>query len=186
MVSTPRKRTPQEIENTHLSNKPPRDPAKIWVCLHNIRSLHNVGSAFRSCDAFAAGNLLLSGFTPCPPRPEIAKTALGADAWVPWQQLPEGAAALKKYQDLGYRIIAVEQTNQSVPLPEMAGIIGDAPCIFVFGNEVLGIDDEILQMADLAVEIPQYGKKHSLNVSVSVGIVLFAAQNMVQANSAFQ
>jgi len=143
------------------------------ICLHNIRSMHNVGSAFRSADAFGVTKVLLSGYTPSPPRVEISKTALGADEWVPWQYDSDGFSLLSSYKKEGWSILGIEQTRDSKLISSSLDL--NKPSIFVFGNEVLGLDDDILNICDAVYEIPQYGQKHSLNVSVSVGICLYAA-----------
>jgi len=175
MIPSVRKSTPAELSTQHASNHTPIPDASIMVCLHNIRSMHNVGSAFRSCDAMGIHKLLLTGYTPTPPRLEISKTALGADEWVKWEHYGDVKKMISTFRAQGWAIVAVEQTNTSVHLD--IGIYNPfmQPQIFVFGNEVLGIDDDILDLADRVIEIPQYGKKHSFNVSVSLGIVLYAA-----------
>jgi len=175
MIPSVRKSTPAELSTRHASNQTPIPEASLMVCLHNIRSMHNVGSAFRSCDAMGVHKLLLSGYTPTPPRLEISKTALGADEWVAWEHHADVKKMISRYRDLGWAIVAVEQANESVPVDTGLYNPNLQPQILLFGNEVLGIDDEILNLADRVVEIPQYGKKHSFNVSVSLGIVLYAA-----------
>lgn len=147
----------------------------IW--LHNIRSMHNVGSAFRSADAFGVKMLILSGYTPSPPRAEISKTALGADEYVNWQYFSGHEEAYNYLKNLGYHFIGLEQTSDSVPIYDLP-FGSDGRLCLVFGNEVTGIDDEILDCIDNFAEIPQYGKKHSLNVSVAVGIALYAVHEL--------
>lgn len=140
--------------------------------MHNIRSLHNVGSAFRSCDAFGVNELWLSGYTPVPPRPEITKTAIGAEEHVNWKQVQNPADAITNLKQAGYSVIGLEQTDGSILLNEFVPE-SDKICLVV-GNEVTGIDDELLPHIDLFVEIPQFGMKHSLNVSVASGIALYS------------
>ncbi len=163
-----------DLETKHSVQKSPVPSGAVMVCLHNIRSLHNVGSAFRSSDAFAVSKLLLTGYTPHPPRIEISKTALGADEWVPWEHHPDGLAALAGYQRAGWKLVSVEQTTRSVAMPDGLPDPRHEKLILIFGNEVLGLDDEVIELSDYVSDIPQYGRKHSLNVSVSLGIALFA------------
>ena len=143
---------------------------KVW--LHNIRSMHNVGSAFRSCDALGAGELILTGYTPLPPRPEISKTALGADETVAWRTLPNPIDTIIKLKTDGYRLIGIEQTKNSRLIKHLKVNSNDKIILF-FGNEVTGLDNELLPHMEDCYEIPQYGQKHSLNVSVSIGITLY-------------
>jgi 23S rRNA (guanosine2251-2'-O)-methyltransferase len=142
----------------------------VSIVLDNVRSLHNVGSAFRTADAFRIEKIFLTGITGVPPHREIHKTALGATESVAWQYAEHTAEALKNLKDSGYTIVVIEQTTQSVPLntfmPDPA-----KKYALVFGNEVNGVSDEAIALADTAIEIPQAGTKHSLNISVCVGIV---------------
>jgi len=170
-----------DLAEKHAKELPPIPAGSLMVCLHNIRSMHNVGSAFRSADAFAVSKLLLTGYTPHPPRIEISKTALGADEWVEWEHQSDALATFERYKEDGWTLVAVEQTVRSVPMP--AGIPDPRlhKVMLIFGNEVLGLDEEVIALCDHVADIPQYGKKHSLNVSVSIGIALFAAhQRSVQ------
>lgn len=144
----------------------------IIVILDDIRSMHNVGSAFRTSDAFAIEALYLCGFTPTPPHRDIHKTALGATETVNWQHFATTVDAAKHANALGYDIIAVEQVHNSTPLQDFKWDKNRKTAI-VFGNEVSGVSDEILSMADNCLEIPQFGSKHSLNISVSLGVVLW-------------
>lgn len=143
----------------------------IVVILDNIRSMHNVGSAFRTCDAFRIEKIFLCGITARPPHRDIHKTALGATETVPWEY-HKNINELVSQISSEYQIILVEQTNKSLPLQEFQPETRQKYC-FVFGNEVFGISDEILSMASKSIEIPQFGTKHSLNVSVSIGIVIW-------------
>ncbi|MBX2914023.1 MAG: RNA methyltransferase [Cyclobacteriaceae bacterium] len=151
-----------------------KDAEKIPVCivLDNIRSLHNVGSAFRTADAFRIEKIYLTGITGTPPNREIQKTALGATESVAWQYSESTAAALEKLKVDGYTIIIVEQTTDSIPLQTFEAITNTKYCL-VFGNEVDGVSDEAIAFGDHALEIPQLGTKHSLNISVCLGIVLW-------------
>ncbi len=142
----------------------------VVLLLDNVRSLHNVGSAFRTADAFACEKIYLTGITGSPPHREIHKTALGATESVSWEYVREPAEAVGRLKQEGYRIVVVEQTTQSKALHLFATGPDEKVCI-VFGNEINGVSDEVLALADEAVEIPQAGTKHSLNISVCVGIV---------------
>jgi tRNA G18 (ribose-2'-O)-methylase SpoU len=140
------------------------------LILDNVRSLHNVGSAFRTADAFAAEKIFLCGITGTPPNREIQKTALGATESVAWQYQEKIQNVLKELKEQHYLIVSIEQTDESV-LMQNFEIDTHQKYAFVFGNEVFGVSPEAIALSDLSVEIPQFGTKHSLNVSVSLGIV---------------
>ncbi len=142
----------------------------VVILLDNVRSLHNVGSAFRTADAFACEQVILTGITGTPPHREIHKTALGATESVAWVYMQSPADAVKDLKDAGFRIVVVEQTTVSEPLSQFKASPGDRLCV-VFGNEINGVSEAVLELADAAIEIPQAGTKHSLNISVCVGIV---------------
>jgi tRNA G18 (ribose-2'-O)-methylase SpoU len=144
----------------------------VVLLLDDVRSAHNVGSAFRTADAFRVEKLLLCGITGTPPHREITKTALGADESVAWEYAADAGQAVQALRQAGYRIIAVEQAEGSVPL-QAFDVAPDGKYCFLFGNEVFGVRDELIAASDVCLEIPQFGTKHSLNVSVSVGIVLW-------------
>ncbi len=148
------------------------DKRPVAVLLDNIRSGHNVGAVFRSADAFLIEKIILTGITPVPPHREISKSAIGATNSVEWNYERDVLKAVLLYKEAGYRIIGVEQTDQSIPLQEFP-ITGEVPSLLIFGNEVGGITQSILPLLDIAIEIPQYGTKHSLNISVCAGIVLW-------------
>jgi tRNA G18 (ribose-2'-O)-methylase SpoU len=149
-----------------------KETPKLPVCivLDNIRSLHNVGSAFRTSDAFKLEKIYLAGITGTPPHREIEKTALGATSSVEWEHTTTTKDLLELLKQKGYMIVAVEQTSDSRRLQEFQPVKGEKYCL-VFGNEVHGVSEESLSLADLALEIPQSGTKHSLNISVCLGIV---------------
>ena len=159
-------------ELNRLSKDQYREVTKlpVVVVLDNIRSLSNVGSVFRSADAFRIGELFLCGITACPPHREIHKTALGADETVPWRYFTTTAEACEELRSMGYRIFAVEQVEGSVMLQDFKA---ESNMAFILGNEVDGVGDEVLPYCDGAVEIPQQGTKHSLNVSVCSGIIMW-------------
>lgn len=151
-----------------------KDAAKLPVCilLDNVRSLHNVGSAFRTADAFRIEKIYLTGITGTPPHREIHKTALGATESVDWQYFENPAEVIQTLKSEGYRIIAIEQTTESSPLQNFTPQENERLCL-VFGNEVNGVSDEVIALSDVALEIPQHGTKHSLNVSVCLGVVVW-------------
>lgn len=144
----------------------------IAVVLDNVRSAHNVGSAFRSADAFKADKVVLCGICAVPPSAEIHKTALGAEDSVPWEHFDQTADAVEALRAEGYTLVSVEQTVHSVSLESFRPEPGKRYAI-VFGNEVEGVGQDVVDASDLSLEIPQWGTKHSLNVSVTVGIVLW-------------
>jgi tRNA G18 (ribose-2'-O)-methylase SpoU len=144
----------------------------VIVILDDVRSMHNVGAAFRTCDCFAASALYLCGYTPTPPHRDIHKTALGATDTVSWKHFATTMDAVQDAKTAGYKIYAVEQAHDSTQLQDF-NWDGQTPIALVFGNEVNGVNEEVLAMADGCIEIPQWGAKHSLNISVSVGIVLW-------------
>jgi tRNA G18 (ribose-2'-O)-methylase SpoU len=143
----------------------------LVVVLDNIRSLNNVGSVFRTCDAFLIDELILCGVTGTPPNKEIEKTALGATATVKWSYRDTTLNALTELKNNGYTLIAVEQAVNSVSLKDHKW--NNAKTALVFGNEVYGVEQDVVNACDTVLEIPQAGTKHSLNISVSAGIVLW-------------
>ncbi len=144
----------------------------VTVILDNVRSLHNVGSIFRTCDAFAVERLYLCGITAIPPNREIEKAALGATETVSWQHWSETVEAVRYLKEKGYYIIAAEQVSGSIPPKEFSLQHGRRYAV-IFGHEVHGVTQDVLDLCDQFVEIPQSGTKHSLNVAVSSGIVLW-------------
>lgn len=176
-TGTLRKRPTRIILKDNLNRTSPlRDHFILW--LHNIRSLHNVGAAFRNADVFGVHKLVLSGFTPCPPRPEITKTAIGAEEHVDWEYADDIVRKVDFLKKSGYQIVGLEQTDQSVMLPDYQ--CSRHKICLVLGNEVTGIDSELLSLLDSAVEIPQFGMKHSLNVSVACGVALYGFLQKLQ------
>lgn len=148
----------------------PKTP--LVLVLDNVRSALNVGSAFRTADAFAIEKIILCGITAQPPNREITKTALGATESVAWEYVIEGAEAVQQLKLEGFKIVIIEQAEGSVSLQDFE-LQADTKYALVFGNEVNGVSDVIIDMADAGIEIPQFGTKHSLNVSVCVGIVVW-------------
>lgn len=148
------------------------EKSPVIVVLDNVRSLHNVGSIFRTSDAFRIQNIYLCGITGTPPNKEINKTALGATESVDWQYFKTTAEAIIQLKQDGYAIYAIEQAEKSIALPELS-IDSNKSVAFVFGNEVEGVAEDVMQLVDGCVEIPQFGSKHSFNVSVTAGIILW-------------
>ena len=142
------------------------------IVLDDIRSMNNIGSAFRTGDAFKCAAIHLCGITAQPPHREISKTALGADESVDWLYFADAADSRKALREAGYQIVCVEQVQGSVSL-EKFNPVQNQKYAFVFGNEVFGVNDAWIQEADFSLEIPQFGTKHSLNVSVSMGVVIW-------------
>lgn len=149
-----------------------KDTAKFPYCLilDDIRSLNNVGSVFRTADAFRASTLYLCGITGQPPHRDITKTALGATESVSWKYIPDVVALVHQLQTEGWVVAAVEQAEGSTSLSDFLPE-PNKRYAFVLGNEVTGVQDEIIQLADLVLEVPQFGTKHSLNIAVTTGII---------------
>ena len=149
-----------------------RPDSGLVVVLDNIRSAHNVGSAFRTADSFGIDKVFLCGISAVPPSAEIHKSALGAEDSVPWEHVNDPLEAVRRLQAAGYTVVAVEQTVHSVKLGTFRRDPGRKYAL-IFGNEVSGVRQDVVDASDFSLEIPQYGTKHSLNVSVSVGVVLW-------------
>ena len=150
------------------------DKNPIVVILDSIRSLHNVGSVFRTSDAFRIEKIYLCGLTAQPPHKEIHKTALGATDTVEWEYVENVLDVVKSLKTKGYTLVSAEQAEETVSLEDLNS--KNLPkTAFVFGNEVFGVNQEVIAASDFVLEIPQFGTKHSFNISVSVGIVLWEA-----------
>lgn len=150
-----------------------RPESGLVIVLDNVRSAHNTGSAFRTADAFGVDMVFLGGITPVPPSPELRKVALGAEESVPFRHVDDVVELVGQLKKDGYTVVAVEQTVNSVKLDKFRSDEG-ARYALIFGNEVDGVQQEVVDRCDFSLEIPQKGTKHSLNVSVSVGVVLWA------------
>lgn len=148
------------------------DKNPVVVVMDNIRSMHNVGSVFRTADAFLVGAIFLCGYTPKPPHRDIQKTALGATDTVDWMYFETTMEAVKHLKEKGYRVCAIEQAEGSIMLNDF-NYDGKEKLALVFGNEVDGVNTEVLQLCDACIEIPQQGMKHSLNISIAAGVVLW-------------
>ncbi len=175
-----RKLTMDELGRKSVADFKLADKKPLVVVMDNIRSMHNVGSVFRTADAFLIAGICLCGFTPQPPHRDIQKTALGATESVDWLYYENTKDAVLALKEQGYKVFAIEQTQGSISLENFKNHINEKSnnnsnnaLAFVFGNEVEGVSEEVLAICDGAVEIPQYGMKHSLNISVSAAIVLW-------------
>jgi 23S rRNA (guanosine2251-2'-O)-methyltransferase len=144
----------------------------LVIVLDNIRSMMNIGSVFRTADAFRVEKIILCGITACPPNKEIHKTALGATESVDWEYFENTCHAVNQLRNAGYMVYSLEQTTDSISLNDFKPD-NNYRYALVFGNEVKGVQDEVIQCCDGCIEIPQFGTKHSFNVSVSAGIVLW-------------
>lgn len=163
-----------DVEQFKLAPKIP-----VIVVLDNVRSCNNIGSVFRTADALLVEALYLCGFTATPPNKEIHKTALDAENSVTWQYFQNTVDAVNALQKSGYKVYAVEQVEDATLLPEFTVSQGERLAL-VFGNEVKGVEQQVVDLCDGAIEIPQFGTKHSFNISVSAGIVLWDIFNKLQ------
>jgi tRNA G18 (ribose-2'-O)-methylase SpoU len=167
----------RKLRITELNRLSPEEFKKsekheVIAVLDNVRSLHNVGSVFRTADAFSLRGVMLCGITATPPHNEIHKTALGAEESVDWQYFESTIEAVQTLKKQGFTIVGIEQVDKSIQLPHFIPL-PDANYAFIFGNEVKGVQQKVIDLCDFCIEIPQFGTKHSLNVSVSAGIVLW-------------
>ncbi len=163
------------IEEFKQSKKMP-----VVVVLDNVRSLYNVGSIFRTCDAFRVSELLLCGITACPPNVEIHKTALGAEDAVEWKYFQQTEQAMEYLRTACYTVLCAEQCEGSTPIHQVLEGKQEEKYALVFGNEVSGVRQSIVDQCDGCIEIPQMGTKHSLNVSVAAGVVLWEFFKVLQ------
>jgi 23S rRNA (guanosine2251-2'-O)-methyltransferase len=161
-----------ELNRVSVAEFKNSDKLPVAVVLDNVRSMHNIGSIFRTADGFAVEQVCLCGITAQPPHREIEKTALGATQSVSWNYYATPLEAVEKLRADGYRIIAIEQAEKSIMLQEFTPA-NDQKYALVFGNEVNGVSEEVMQNIDACIEIPQFGTKHSFNIVVSAGIVLW-------------
>jgi 23S rRNA (guanosine2251-2'-O)-methyltransferase len=157
----------KSVEEFRLSEKNP-----IVVVLENVRSAYNVGSVFRTADAFLLKGVYICGYTAYPPHKEIKKTALGAEETVAWKYFKKTAEAIEHLRHEGYRVLAVEQALNSQPLQQLE-LEANQKLAVIFGNEVTGVEQATIEQTDGCIEIPQLGMKHSLNIATAVGVVLW-------------
>lgn len=167
-----RKLSMDELNRKSVPEFRQSEKTPVIVVLDNIRSMHNVGSVFRTADAFLLEGIFLCGYTPQPPHRDIHKTALGATETVEWKYFGETVEAVRWLQTAGYTVFAVEQVENSIPLPAFTAQHSGKLAV-IFGNEVSGVGEEALALCNGCIEIPQWGMKHSLNISIAAGIVLW-------------
>ncbi len=168
-----RKLKNEELNRLDVEAFKKAEKAPIVIVLDNIRSMQNVGSAFRTSDAFRISEIILTGITARPPHREINKSALGATESVDWKHFEKNEEAIRYLKDQGYDLFCLEQTDRSVSLSDFRPD-KNSRCALVFGNEVFGVSEEFIENSDQCIEIPQYGTKHSLNISVSIGIAIWS------------
>ena len=173
-----RKLSMEELNRKSAEAFKEADKWPVIVVLENIRSAYNVGSVFRTADAFLLQGIYICGYTARPPHKEIKKTALGSEDTVHWAHFPNAAAAIEQLRAQGYKVLAVEQAQNSIPLQEFNRQKQDKIAL-VFGNEVTGVEQSTIHLCDGCIEIPQAGTKHSLNIATAAGIVLW---EMVRAH----
>jgi tRNA G18 (ribose-2'-O)-methylase SpoU len=162
----------EELQRLDIPSFKESQKRPVALVLDNIRSMHNIGSIFRTADAFAIEKIILCGITAQPPHREIEKTALGATDSVSWEYAANTLEAIKSLQDEGYKAYAIEQTEGSISLPTFKKEESTRYAL-VLGNEVDGVQQEVINACRGSIEIPQFGTKHSFNVSVTAGIVLY-------------
>jgi tRNA G18 (ribose-2'-O)-methylase SpoU len=167
-----RKLQNRELERKSIEQFRRSEKTPLIIVLDNVRSQSNVGSIFRTADAFLIEAIFLCGITAQPPHRDIQKTALGATESINWRYFPKTIDAVNDLKEKGYTIIGIEQTEGSVELQNMKVGKGEK-CALIFGNEINGVDQDVLNLCDVCVEIPQFGTKHSFNIAISVGIVLW-------------
>ena len=168
-----RKLTHEEVSKKRISLDETKEVKRhpIYVMCDNIRSIYNVGSIFRTSDAALIEKLYLTGYTPYPPRAEIEKVALGSTNAVPWEYVKNPMDAVRELKSKGIKIVPLEITQNSRNYTDIKK--NDFPMCLILGNELTGISNELIEQADFSLEIPQYGFKHSINVSVAYGIAVF-------------
>lgn len=173
------KLTIEEMQRLDRESFKRSEKLPLILVLDNIRSVHNVGSVLRTADGFRLAGVWLCGITATPPSPEIHKTALGAENTVEWRYFADTIDAIKELKTQQYTIAAIEQCQNSVMLNEWQ-VEDKQSYAFILGNEVRGVQQEVIDAADLVIEIPQFGTKHSLNVSVTAGIVMWEASRQLR------
>ncbi|WP_346857066.1 RNA methyltransferase [uncultured Draconibacterium sp.] len=167
-----RKLKNKELNRLSVDEYKSTDKTPVIVVLDNIRSCNNIGSVFRTSDALLIEKIYLCGITATPPNNEIRKTALDAEKSVDWEYFENTEDVVKKLQNEGCKVYAIEQVENSISLPDYQPQAGEKPAL-VFGNEVKGVKQSVVDLCDGSIEIPQFGTKHSFNISVSAGIVLW-------------
>lgn len=176
-----RKLSLQELNRIDVETFKNTEKFPICVVLDNIRSANNVGSVFRTSDAFLVDSICICGYTPKPPHKEIQKTAIGATESMEWNYFENVSDCIAKLRNDGYEIIAIEQADKSIKLHEMQWDKSKKYAL-ILGNEVKGVSEEAMALIDHCVEVPQFGTKHSLNISVCTGVVLWDVVNSLKLN----
>jgi len=177
----------RKIQNEELVRIKPDDypdskKLQVTILLDNVRSLNNIGSVFRTGDGFRIEKVVLCGISTCPPHRDIYKTALGAERIIPWEYFENTDDAISSLKKEGKYIMSVEQVENATMLSDL-NLEGKAPIALVFGHEIKGVAQSVVDMSDECIEIPQYGTKHSFNISVSVGIVLWEVSKSMNLHS---
>lgn len=166
------KRSMEELSRKSVEEFKRSEKTPVIAVLENVRSAYNVGSVFRTADAFLLQAVYLTGYTAYPPHKEIRKTALGAEDSVDWRHFPNASEAIDALRGMGYRVYAVEQVHDSILLQDMV-TASDEKIAVIFGNEVTGVEQDTIVKCDACIEIPQLGMKHSLNIATAAGVVLW-------------
>lgn len=174
-----RKLSNEELQRIDIQSFKESEKTRLIVILDDVRSLNNIGSIFRSCDAFRIEKLFLCGITACPPHKDIHKTALGATESVDWEYRSDILTLLQELNKQGIETIAIEQAEKSIFLQEFS-VQREKKYAVIFGNEVKGVQQSAVSLCKKVIEIPQFGTKHSLNVSVTAGIVLYDISSKLQ------
>jgi 23S rRNA (guanosine2251-2'-O)-methyltransferase len=164
------------IETLHKVKKLP-----VYVLLNSIRSNYNVGAIFRTSDGAMIEKLFLCGYTPCPPKKEVFKTALGSTESVKWEYAKDAKTVISQLKNKGIQICALELTDKSIPYHQIKS--DDLPICLIVGNEITGVSQELLDLCDKSIEIPQYGIKQSLNVAVAYGVAIFELRKIFDKNN---
>ena len=167
-----RKLSMDELNRLSVEDFKQTDKMPFIVVLENIRSAYNVGSVFRTADAFLLEAIYICGYTCCPPHKEIKKTALGAEETVAWKHFVNSTVAILELKDMGYKVFSVEQASGSTMLNNLNFDVTDKIAV-IFGNEVTGVEQTTIQQSEGCIEIPQFGMKHSLNISTAAGVVMW-------------
>lgn len=182
------KKKMEELERPTIEEFRSMEKVPLVVVLDDVRSMNNVGSIFRTCDAFLVEQVCLCGITAVPPHPDIHKTALGAEDSVEWNYFKDVCEAIRDLAGQGYKICAVEQAKESVTLDAFIikeitnsakGVDKPKGYAVIFGNEVKGVSQQAIDISDCCIELPQYGTKHSLNVSVTAGILIYNIHSLL-------